>query len=168
MLTWLFLIASVLALTAAMLVVMERSPVVSALDLAICLVSIGGIYLMMDAALLAAIQIFVYAGAVVVLFLFVVMLLSLGTEERKKAKLHLQIYLAPLFGVGLLYALFRILYKGRPFADTAPLEASAAASQSAEVGRDLLVTYLYPFEITSVLLLAAMVAAVVLSKRKLS
>src|SRR5262245_42305371 len=138
MLTVCFLVTAVVALVAAMLVVTEKNPVVAALDLAVCLVSVGAIYLMMDAYTLAAIQVFVYAGAVVVLFLFVIMLLSLGREESQALKMRIQLYVAPVLAVILAAAIVARLRAGGPYPDVPPLSAAAAASRPADVGRMLL------------------------------
>lgn len=166
-----FLLASAIALVAGLMVVLERNPVVSALDLAVCLVSVGAVYLMMDAYLLAAIQIFVYAGAVVVLILFVIMLLSLGEEERKAVRLRVQLYAAPILGLALLGIIgARLLASGEGgrYVPVSPLAEEVASGRPAEVGRALLITYLYPFEVTSILLLVSMVGALVLAKRRLT
>lgn len=168
MLTACFLVTSVVALAAAILVVTERSPVVSALDLAVCLVSIGGIYLMLDAYMLAAIQVFVYAGAVVVLFLFVIMLLSLGREEPQALKMRVQLYVAPVLAVILSGLIVLRLKAAGPYPDLPALPADVAAARPADVGRMLLLGYLYPFEVASVLLLVSMVAALVVAKRRLA
>ena len=167
MLQLLFLLAAVVALSAGIMVVLEKNPVVSALDLAVSLVSVGAIYLMLDAYMLAAIQIFVYAGAVVVLFLFVIMLLSLGHEEQQAVKLRFQIYAAPVVAMVVLVALATRTHAAGPFLPVPPLPDAIAAARPAAVGRALLIEYLYPFEVTSVLLLVSMVAALVLAKRKL-
>ncbi len=163
-----FISACVLALTAGLMVVLERNPVVSALDLALCLVSVGAIYLMLDAYMLAAIQVFVYAGAVVVLFLFVIMLLSLQREERQAMKLRVQLYAAPALGTLLFGVMTTRLLEAGPFAAAAPLAPDVAAARPALIGQELLVTYLYPFEVVSVLLLVAIVAALVTARRRLS
>ena len=163
-----FMVASIVALTAGIMVVVERNPVVSALDLAVCLISVGAIYLLMDAYMLAAIQVFVYAGAVVVLFLFVIMLLSLGLEEKAKIRLRLPLYLAPVAGGGLFALISRALLGSGPYFALDPLPAEVAAERPQAVGRALLITYLYPFEVISVLLLVSMVGALVLSRRKLA
>ena len=154
-----FYLAAGLALTAGIMVVLERNPVVSALDLAVCLVSIGVIYLLLDAYMLAAIQIFVYAGAVVVLILFVIMLLALGAEERQPVRLRFQLYAAPLLGTTLLLLVGARLSAAGGFGAAAPLAPEVAAERTKEVGRALLLAYLYPFEVVSILLLVSMVAA---------
>lgn len=162
-----FYVAAALALTAGIMVVLERNPVVSALDLAVCLVSVGGIYLMLDAYMLAAIQVFVYAGAVVVLILFVIMLLALGAEERQPVRLRVQLYAAPALVALLLGLSGSRLAAAGGFGSASPLPPDVAAERTKDVGRALLITYLYPFEVISILLLVSMVAALVLAKRKL-
>jgi NADH-quinone oxidoreductase subunit J len=167
MLTACIMVASVVALASGIMVAMEGNPVVAAMDLAVCLVSIGAIYLMMDAYTLAAIQVFVYAGAVVVLFLFVIMLLSLGKVEPQAVKARVQLWTAPVLAVILAALLASRLKAAGPFADVPSLARDVAAARPADVGRTLLVPYLYPFEVASVLLLVAMVASLVIAKRRL-
>ncbi|MFN7974037.1 MAG: NADH-quinone oxidoreductase subunit J [Acidobacteriota bacterium] len=163
-----FYLMAIVALAAGLMVVLERNPVVSALDLAVCLVAVGIIYLMLDAYMLAAIQVFVYAGAVVVLFLFVIMLLSLGHEERRPAKLKVQVLVTPILLVMLFAGLYMALYAARPPQYAASLARDVAEGRTRDIGHAFLFTYLYPFELASVLLLVALVSSLVLARRKLS
>jgi NADH-quinone oxidoreductase subunit J len=144
--------------------ILSRRPVNSAVNLIGTMFCLAGLFAMQDAHLIAALQILVYAGAIMVLFLFVIMLLNLrekvGAESRRQP--HWQL-LAVVVGGGLFAPLVafgggRILL----FRDVASDFGTTAA-----VGRLLYTSYILPFEIASVLLLAALVGAVVLTKTKL-
>jgi NADH-quinone oxidoreductase subunit J len=140
----------------------SRSPVTSAMFLVLTIVSLAGLFVLLHAFFLAAVQILVYAGAVMVLFLFVIMMLDLKEEEQRKIK-ALGI-LGGLISTGAILAIFL----------SSLLKASLGASQSpaAEGGtvplaKLLFTQYLLPFEIVSVLLLVAIIGVVLLSKKDL-
>jgi NADH-quinone oxidoreductase subunit J len=141
----------------------NRNPVTSAMFLVVTIVSLAGLFVLLHAFFLAAVQIIVYAGAVMVLFLFVVMLLDLKEEERRE--IHLLRLTTGLLAVGGLTAvLLAALLRSSA--------AGAAASnmpegQAADLGRILFSHYLLPFELLSVLLLVAMVGVILLSKKEL-
>jgi NADH-quinone oxidoreductase subunit J len=154
------------AIASAILVVTRRSPVVSALYLILNFLCLAGLYLTLNAQFIAIIQIIVYAGAIMVLFLFVIMLLNLGEEK----KLRQGIVWPKVLGVGLIAALlmellYIILSAGSGFPEK-DLENAVAIGSIEEIGRQLFTTYLFPFEVTSLLLTAAIVGAVVLAKKK--
>jgi NADH-quinone oxidoreductase subunit J len=159
-----YVVLALLAVVSALVVVWHRHPVVSALALAFNLVAIAGFYLVMDAQFLALLQVIVYAGAIMVLILFVVMLLNLRQELRGRDSGLLQRVLGPLLGVILGIFLVRVLWTSvtSGFAPPSP-EFGTVAS----VGRELFGTFFYPFEAISLLLVAAMVGAVLLAKRRL-
>lgn len=142
----------------------SRNPVTSAMFLVLTIVSMAGLFVLLHAFFLAAVQILVYAGAVMVLFLFVIMLLDLKEEEQRKIKKTGAI--AGVSTAGLIYMLLtRALGGLGPTAvnpAAAPLDGSTAA-----LGRVLFTEYLLPFEIISVLLLVAMVGVILLSKKEL-
>ena len=149
------------------MVITRRNPVISALFLILNFFCLAGLYLTLNAQFIAVIQVLVYAGAIMVLFLFVIMLLNLGDEERLKEKLSFK----RIFAAGLSFGLLLELVYIAGFIDV-PMPAGDF-SKGVEIGtveyigEELFTTYLFPFEITSVLLLAAMVGAVVLAKRKM-
>jgi len=159
------------AVGAAALCITRRSPIASALWLVVTLFCLAAIYVTLDAHFIAIMQVLVYAGAIMVLFLFVIMLLNLGRGGTSDMKGLLG------WGVGgLLFVLLGLqlgaLSKLQPPAEiTLPDGAMAALQQQqgvvGSVAQPLFGTFLVPFEITSILLLAAIVGAVVLAKRKL-
>jgi len=161
----LFYIFAVLTLVFGFLVVanpFSRNPVTSAMFLVLTIGSLAGLFVLLHAFFLAAVQVLVYAGAVMVLFLFVIMLLDLRAEERQR----INWIFAPLalVAVGaLLFLFFQSLL-------SAPLGVGRALSQEGDtltLGRLLFSQYVLPFEIVSVLLLVAMVGVVLLSKKDL-
>src|SRR5262245_24749097 len=162
----LFYIFAGLTLVFGLLVVanpFSRNPVTSAMFLVLTIGSLAGLFVLLQAFFLAAVQVLVYAGAVMVLFLFVIMLLDLKAEERRKIKLVGAI--AGLVSVGVITAIFL-----QSLAQAAPLNtepAPALQGGTARLGQLLFTEYLLPFEIVSVLLLVAMIGVVLLSKREL-
>ena len=161
-----FGILAVLLIVSALGVVLQASPVRSALSLVVTLFLVAVMFLLLQAPLVAALQITVYAGAIVVLFLFVIMLLNLQEEPQAMARVGIQ-FAAVILGSLMLLALVRLLIAPRH---------SGAGSMSATVGptfgsinllaSQLFTRYLLAFEVTSVLLLVAIVGAVVLAKRR--
>jgi len=159
------------AVISAMLCITRRSPVASALWLIQTLFCLAVLYTLLDAPFIGVLQVLVYAGAIMVLFLFVIMLLNLGRPGAGDLKGLVGAGIATLLGVALLLQL-KGLAQAAPPADIVlpPGTLAAAQRQQGAVGAvagPLFDTYLVPFEITSLLLLAAIVGAVVLAKRKL-
>jgi NADH-quinone oxidoreductase subunit J len=157
------------AVASALLCITRRNPVASALWLVVTLFALAALFVLLDAQFIAVLQLLVYAGAIMVLFLFVIMLLNLGragpTDLKGPAGLGVGVLLAGL----LLVQLLGLRRGSAPPGLVAGGMARAAAEQGMvpAVARPLFSTYLVPFEITSVLLLAAIVGAVVLAKRRL-
>ena len=157
----LFLLLSLATLGGALLVVARRSPVDSALFLLLTLLSLAGHYAMLDAPFLAAVQVVVYAGAVVVLFLFVVMLLNLRRETLLGRVLPPGRWRYALAGALLMVALSGLFRAGAGW-----LEMQGGAEGTVEaVGIELFQRWVYPFELVAVLLLAAIVGAVALTRK---
>lgn len=159
-----FVVLGVLAVASAVIVVSHRNPIVCALALAFNLVTIAGFYLMLQAQFLALLQVIVYAGAIMVLILFVIMLLNLREELRGRESGLLQRFVGPLLAALLAALLVLRGFRGLP-AEPPPLEAGYGTVAS--VGRELFGRFFYPFEAISLLLVAAMIGAVLLAKRKL-
>lgn len=161
----LFYIFAFLTLVFGFLVVanpFSANPVTSAMFLVLTIASLAGLFVLLHAFFLAAIQILVYAGAVMVLFLFVIMLLDLKAEERR----HLKTFgvVGGLVSVGaILFVFFQSLAHSTPH----PAEALTKEGNTIELGKLLFTHYPLPFEIVSVLLLVAMVGVILLSKKEL-
>ena len=160
----LFYVFAALTLLCAILVVanpFSRNPVTSAMFLVLTIISMSGLFLLLHAFFLAAVQILVYAGAVIVLFIFVIMLLDLKEEQRRKIKFFG--LAAGLVSVGIVVSIFvKSLASIKPAAAPPTLEGETYA-----LGKLLFTQYTLPFEIVSVLLLVAMVGVILLSKKKL-
>ncbi len=158
-------VLSVLALVSAAVVVFHRTPVVCALALAFNLLSIAGFYMLLNAQFLALLQVIVYAGAIMVLVLFVIMLLNLPEEARSHSSGFFQrwlgIVLALVFGTIVAGVLLRSS-GGSEFA-----RSSSDFGTVGALGSELFTRFFYPFEAISLLLLVAMIGAVLLAKRRL-
>ena len=160
-----FYFALVIALS-SLLVVALRNPVYSALALLIMFFHVAGLYVTLHAEFLAAVQIIVYAGAILVLYLFVVMLLNLKQDDRY----HQQWPAAALIGGTLIVeGIVLSLAKGRtiPPAPVNPEGTVEALGNTESLGDVLYSTYLFPFEVASLILLVAMIGAIILAKRDL-
>lgn len=161
-----YFLAAVTVFSAVMML-LQRNPVNSALYLILNFFCLGGLYLTLNAQFIAMVHILVYAGAIMVLFLFVIMLLNLGDDKRLIEHLGLRMYLGIGFSVALLLELLYIF--GFSDAHTAVQQSPAAVEMGTVeyLGKILFTKFLFPFEMTSFLLLAAIVGAVLLAKKKL-
>ena len=162
---------AVLAMGSGLLCITRRNPVSSALWLVVTLFALAGLFVLLDAQFIAVLQVLVYAGAIMVLFLFVIMLLNIGRATRSDMKSAWGLGVGVLLAGLMMVQLLALRFGAPPSQLTLPPGAMArmAVEQGmvAAVARPLFSTYLVPFEITSILLLAALVGAVVLAKRKL-
>jgi NADH-quinone oxidoreductase subunit J len=140
----------------------SRNPVTSAMFLVLTIISMAGLFVLLHAFFLAAVQVLVYAGAVIVLFLFVIMLLDLKEEERRRIKFFA--FVAGLLSVGTIVAVFFKALGKSPLGGTA---APTVEGDTAALGKLLFSQYVLPFEVVSVLLLVAMMGVILLSKKKL-
>src|SRR5437763_690427 len=140
----------------------SRNPVTSAMFLVLTIISMAGLFVLLHAFFLAAVQILVYAGAVIVLFLFVIMLLDLKAEARRKIKAFGLI--AGVIAVGSILALFLTSLRFTPLAGSS---SPSIEGDTAALGRLLFTQYVLPFEVVSVLLLVAMIGVILLSKKNL-
>ena len=162
----LFFIFAGIALVAALGVVLARNPVHSALCLVTVLISIAVLFIIQDAQLLAAVQVIVYAGAIVVLFLFVIMLLGVDRSESLTDTLRGQRMLAVPLGV--LSAAALIVLGWGHWTTGAPSARGVVAPKGGNVkavAESLFTSFLWPFELTAVLLTIAVIGGVVLSRR---
>ena len=159
---FLFYVFAALAVVSALGMVLNvRNTVAAAMSLVVTMVSLAGIYVLLAAYLVAAIQIMVYGGAIVVLFLFVVMLLSLHSDEFLPARQRWLKFAGALLGVFLLVEGLRVL---GGFHEPPPLPEGFGGYR--QLGLSLYTDYLLPFEVAAVLLLAAIIAALALAKRE--
>jgi NADH-quinone oxidoreductase subunit J len=165
--TLLFWLLAVIALIAAASMIIQRNPVHSALFLIITLLCLAGLFLLLSAHFLAVIQIIVYAGAIMVLFLFVIMLLDIRRVEAAPSPVKLQKSLGILLGVIFLLETLLVLRSGviNDMATAAP-PAAPDFGTAVALGRALLTSYVFPLQLAAVLLFIALIGAVVLSKRR--
>ncbi len=169
LMTFFFVFFSVLAIAAAVLMITHKNPVYSALFLIVTFFAIAGFYFLLGAQFLAIVQIIVYAGAIMVLFLFVMMLLNLRREVRLPLGRPLQIALSSLLAVALLLQILFVTIstlQTKAVGDFPPEKIDAVGSVEA-LGGKLFTAYLYPFEAASVLLLVGIVGAIILGRKKL-
>jgi NADH-quinone oxidoreductase subunit J len=160
----LFTVLSVILLASALLVILQNNPLYCALSLVVTLSVLAIFFLFLSAELVAVLQILVYAGAIMVLFLFVIMLLNLA-QVPEPLRLNRVWAGAAVGGAAILvYQLFSFFQRTRFDAEGAALATSFGTVR--EVARSLFSDFLLPFEITSVLLLVALIGAVVLTRQE--
>jgi NADH-quinone oxidoreductase subunit J len=167
--TLLFWLLAVIALVASGSMITQRNPVHSALFLIVTLLSLAGLFLLLSAHFLAVIQIIVYAGAIMVLFLFVIMLLDIRRMETAPSRVKLQKSLGILLGVIFFLETVLVLRSGviRDMAAMAAPPAAPDFGTAVALGRALFTSYLFPLQLAAVLLFIALIGAIVLSKRRL-
>jgi NADH-quinone oxidoreductase subunit J len=164
MVTLLFILFAGLAIGCAVSMVVQRNPLYSAISLVGVFIALAALYVMLAAPFIAAVQVIVYAGAIMVLVVFVIMLLNVEEEERGRLRLKFLIPTAiVLAGVLIAEAAFVIYFvEAQP---SPPDPSTSTVGLTASIGTGLFTTYLLPFEITSVLLLMAIVGAMTLARR---
>ena len=161
--TLFYLFAAIAVAGALGMVANVRNTVAGALSLVATMISLGGIYVLLDAYLIGALQILIYAGAIVVLFLFVVMLLNLRVEEYGAPRGRVGKTFGVVAGALALVGFLALLPEALP----APAEVAEDFGGYRHVGLGLFRDYVLAFEVTSLLLLGAMVGAVILAKRRI-
>jgi NADH-quinone oxidoreductase subunit J len=158
----LFFIFAIIAVAAAVNMVVQKHPIHSALSLIVVMGALSLFYVLLRAEFLAVVQVVVYAGAIMVLFVFVIMLLNPHDEGHKTAYNKILKYGGIPLGLCLLAEMAVVLRQSR-----APMASSTLAGTTEAVGRLLFTDYLIPFEFISVVILVAILGAVVLTKREL-
>jgi NADH-quinone oxidoreductase subunit J len=161
----LFLIFAIIAVVCGINVVIQRHPISSAVSLVGVMGSLAVLYLLLGAEFIAAAQVIVYAGAIMVLFVFVIMLLNAGGETR-----HGRSYVVQLLGVPLLITFLGLIayFVQRLFPSAPHVRFGGFQGGTAqEIGRALFTQYLLPFEVTSILVLIAIVGAIVLARKEM-
>ena len=160
-----FLVFATISVVCGVSVILQRHPIASALSLVGVMGSIAVLYLMLGAEFIAMAQMIVYAGAIMVLFVFVIMLLNAGSEERRGRSWLAQILGVPvMIGLlGLLCYFSQSLFPNLGYAKFGDFKGGGAK----DIGMALFTDYLLPFEVTSILILVAIVGAIVLARKEL-
>lgn len=162
----LFWIFSILMLSFAVLVILLRNPVSSAMSLVMSFIALAALFMTLDAFFIGIIQVLVYAGAVMVLFLFIIMLLDLKTENRRSVRISAWVG-AGLILPAFVYAIIHVIQSTPSAALAFPPLAEDPGSDVAHVGMRLFEAYNMPFQIIGVLLLVASVGVVLLSRKEI-
>jgi NADH-quinone oxidoreductase subunit J len=160
-----FMLFATIAVVCGISVILQKHPISSALSLVAVMGSIAVLYLLLGAEFIAMAQIIVYAGAVMVLFIFVIMLLNAGAEESSGRS-----WMAQLLGIPALVALLGVVayFIRSYFGEAGYLKFGSFRGGSAQsIGMALFTDYLLPFEVTSVLILVAILGAIVLARKEL-
>ncbi|TGL48867.1 NADH-quinone oxidoreductase subunit J [Leptospira kemamanensis] len=179
----LFVFFGTVTVITALSVIFQKNPVVSAVSLVFTFFSLAGIYGIMGALFIATMQVLVYAGAIMVLVVFVLMLLSQRAETLSRYRKHpIRLVLLSIFVIGFFFLLYSALTTGVPHSEqmgkgyenaeySFPIQGTAtvnAKGNVATVGASTYLDYLLPFEMISILLLVAVLGAVILAKKKLT
>jgi NADH-quinone oxidoreductase subunit J len=157
-----FYFAGVIVVT-SFLVIGLKNPVYSAISLLVMFFHVAGLYVLLNAEFIAVVQIIVYAGAILVLYLFVVMLLNVKREERYQHQFLLGLFVGLLILTEVLLILMRSTFS--PETGEYTVEKIKTLGSTQAVGQVLYTTYLFPFEVASFILLVAMIGAIVLAKK---
>jgi NADH-quinone oxidoreductase subunit J len=163
----LFFVFAIATLLSAGLVIFSKNPINSAMSLVASFFFLAGIYVLLWAHTIAALQVLVYAGAIMVLFLFVIMLLNLGESELGGPRMTLSRIAGGLAALGLFAALALAIARSPELSGVMDAGAAANFGTLRTVGQDLYTRWLFPFEAVSLLLLVSMVGAVVVSKSRI-
>jgi len=159
---FIFFVLAGLAVFGAVALILQSHPIHSALSLILVMLCLAGLYLLMGAEFVAAVQIIVYGGAVMVLFVFVIMLLNAGEEERTNFS-----KLAGFAGVPLALALAGLIAAAIAHSTShLPPTSAGELTSTRELSKLLFSTFVYPFELTSFLILVAILGAIVLAQRE--
>jgi NADH-quinone oxidoreductase subunit J len=161
----LFLLFAAIAVICALNLVLQSHPISSALSLVGVMGSLAVLYLLLGGEFIAAAQLIVYAGAIMVLFIFVIMLLNAGTERKMPRRLWVKYAGLPLLAVFIGIAAF-VIQRMLPVTEGVKFGAMTHGNPQ-EIGRALFQVYLLPFEVTSVLILIAILGAVVLARKEI-
>ncbi len=157
----LFFLLAAIAVAGAVSLILQRHPIHSALSLVVVMMALAALYLLLGAEFIAAVQIIVYAGAIMVLFVFVIMLLNAGEEERTNLS-RMARY------VGLPLGIFLLLQLSYWIARASPAQARVVVgpAPTRRLAMMLFQDFVFPFELTSILILIAILGALVLAKKE--
>jgi len=158
-----FFVLAAIAVLGAISLIMQRHPIHSALSLIVVMIALAGLYLLLGAEFVAAVQIIVYGGAIMVLFIFVIMLLNAGEEERTNLS-----RLAFYAGIPLAVAVTGLIAAAMVSSHsvTSMASTSGALTSTKTLSNLLFTEFVYPFELTSFLILVAILGAIVLAQRE--
>lgn len=162
-----FTVVAAVAVLFSILVITCKNPINSALSLVMTFFCLATFYVMLDAPFMAAIQVIVYAGAIMVLIVFVIMLLNIRTESSKRSG-H-AMFISYIMGLVILIETFYFLNKSALTGGKGTIDAALIqkVGHTELIGKAMFTEFLLPFEVTSFLLLVAIIGAVVLSKKKI-
>jgi NADH-quinone oxidoreductase subunit J len=158
---FLFFLLAALCVGSVLGMIISKNQAYNALFLIVAFASLGGLFGLLEAPFIAVVQVIIYAGAIMVLFIFVIMMINIRTGiplEKKKWTLYLSLGLAVVLIIELIVAI--------KAAFTLPVSTETLEAGPVSLGRLLFTKYIYPFEITSILIIAALVGAIVLVKKK--
>jgi NADH-quinone oxidoreductase subunit J len=164
-----FYFAAGVTIAGAVGVVAAPNPIYSVLSLIASFLGLAGLYLSLNAEFIAAVQVIIYAGAIMVLFLFVIMLLNLGREERVPLRMPVQKLFGTIAGVAIFATLLKVIQSGPVLTGAKgiyPVERVSQLGNAEVVGKLLFTEYLLPFQAMGVLLFVGIVGAVVLARRR--
>ena len=161
----LFIIFAALCLTGAVNLLLQKHPINSALSLIVVMTSLAVLYLLLGAEFIAAAQMIVYAGAIMVLFVFVIMVLNAGGERLTKRSAYVRIFGVPLMAMFLGLIAF-VIQAALPRGEMVTFGAFTRGGP-ADFGRAFFTQYLLPFEVVSVLILIALIGAIVLARKEI-
>ncbi|MCF8268113.1 MAG: NADH-quinone oxidoreductase subunit J [Ignavibacteriales bacterium] len=163
----LFIVFALVAAVSSLMMITRKNAVISAVFLVLNFFALAGLYLLLNAQFIAVVQIIVYAGAIMVLFLFVLMLLNTGKEEAilhgKKPIKYFAIFIA---AVVFLQVAYLLVFGSGSFTSNPDIEASLSSGTVETIGREIYTKYIIPFEAAGFLLLAATIGALILAKKK--
>ncbi len=162
---FLFLVLAAIAVVSALNLVVQTHPISSALSLVGVMGSLAVLYLLLGAEFIAAAQMIVYAGAIMVLFIFVIMLLNAGGERLTRRSAYVKIFGVPLMALFLGLVSF-VIQAALPRGEMVVFGAFTHGGP-ADIGRSLFTQYLLPFEVVSVLILIAILGAIVLARKEI-
>lgn len=163
----LFVILGLVAAISSVMMITRKNAVISAVFLVLNFFALAGLYLLLNAQFIAVVQVIVYAGAIMVLFLFVLMLLNTENEHKlfidKKGIKFFAVLIASFVFIEIAF----LIFKGNPSKNLSPDQAASINSGTIQtIGQQLYTNYILPFEISGFLLLAATIGALVLAKKK--
>lgn len=162
-----FIILGVLAVSSAILTITAKHPVVSAMSLVFNFLMLAGLYLTMNAQFISVMQILVYAGAIMVLVIFTIMLLNLSDEAKFKYNFDFRRVVAWMLGAAFVIELIAIFVN--PSISSPSISPKSVQIGTAQnIGAELFSNYIYPIEITGLLLFAAIVGAIIMAKKKIT